>query len=77
MEKKKLIEAHSPEGDVVNMIANYLREYGQFNLHKITSMYYEALRNNSSNQLLEVEQELVSQVLEHLRTYAIWEKWGE
>lgn len=77
MEKKKLVNPLSPEGDVVNRIADYLNAYGQFNIHKLANLYHTAFEHNSMNMLIDVEKELISQVLEHLRTHAIWEKWGE
>ena len=77
MEKKNLITALTPEGDVVNKLGAYMQSHGSFNIHKITSKYAEALENNNARELAEVEKEVVRQVLENFKTYAIWEKWGE
>ncbi len=76
MENKKLITATTPEGEVVNKIAEYMQSHGAFNVHKIVSMYADAIRNNNIHQLADVESELSKQMLENLKTLALWEQWG-
>jgi hypothetical protein len=80
MEKQEFvgpIKPISPEGEVVNSIAAYLQKHGKFNAFKIANMVYEAVGNNSATEIRDVEAEILSQVIENMRTHAIWEKWGE
>lgn len=78
MEKKqKLISSTTPEGSVVNTIALYLNAFGVFNIRKIVDLYNEELLNNPTTDFGKVQEEIVKQMQENMKTCAIWEKWGE
>jgi hypothetical protein len=77
MEKEKLIQATTPEGKAVNAIANYLNAFGTFNIRKIVDMYNEEVLNNPTTHLDGVQNEIIKQMKENMKTCAIWEKWGE
>ena len=78
MEKKtKLIADTTPEGGAVNTIALYLNAFGVFNIRKIVDMYNEEMLNNPTTDYSKVQEEIVKQMLENMKTCAIWEKWGE
>jgi predicted nucleotide-binding protein (sugar kinase/HSP70/actin superfamily) len=79
MENKNtdLIKPLTPEGDVLNKVAAYLNTHGSLNVLEIGNKVYTAVQNNSMTELREVEREVVRQVLENIKTFAIWEKWGE
>jgi hypothetical protein len=79
MENKSsdLIKSLTMEGDVVNKIAKYLNTYGTLSVLEISNKVYTAVQNNSMTELREVERDVVKQLLENIKTYAIWEKWGE
>lgn len=74
---KDLIKPLTPEGDVVNMIANYMNTYGTLNVFEIAGKAYTAIQNNNMEDLREVEKEAISQMLQNIKTHAIWMKWGE
>ena len=76
-QNKDLINPLTPEGDVVNMIADYLKTYGALNVLEISNKVYTAVQNNSMTELREVEKEAISQMLQNIKTHAIWMKWGE
>jgi hypothetical protein len=76
-QNKDLIKPLTPEGDVVNMIAGYLKTYGALNVLEISNKVYTAVQNNSMTELREVEREAISQMLQNIKTHAIWMKWGE
>lgn len=80
MEKQEFVRPVrpiTPEGEVVNSVAAYLHKHGKFNAFKIANMVYEAVSNNSATEIRDVEAEILNQVYENMRTFAIWEKWGE